>query len=70
MLALIGDATDMGRIVSDEARSLRREVHRELLGTIERRNQQVWIPVTFAALLPGVLLIAVPFISALALFSS
>lgn len=70
VLALVGEATDMGRIVSDEARSLRREVHRELLATIERRNQQVWIPVTFAALLPGVLLIAIPFIGALALFSS
>lgn len=69
VLALVGDATDMGRIVSDEARSLRREVHRELLATIERRNQQVWIPVTFAALLPGVLLLAIPFVAALALFA-
>jgi tight adherence protein C len=70
VLALVGDATDMGRIVGDEARSLRREVHRQLLATIERRNQQVWIPVTFAALLPGILLVAIPFIGALALFSS
>ena len=70
VLALVGDATDLGRIISEEARSLRREVHRELLGTIERRNQQVWIPVTVAALLPGVLLLAIPFIAAVALFSS
>ena len=70
VLALAGDAADLGRIVSDEAGSLRREVHRELLAAIERRNQQVWIPVTVAALLPGVLLLAIPFIAALAMFSS
>lgn len=48
---------------------MRREAHRELIETIERRTQQVWIPVTVAALLPGVLLMGVPFLEALSLFS-
>jgi hypothetical protein len=30
----------------------------------------VWIPVTIAALLPGVVFIAIPFLEALSLFSS
>jgi hypothetical protein len=35
---------------------------------MERRGQQVWIPVTVATLLPGVVFIAIPFTSALAAF--
>ena len=38
--------------------------------TIERRSQQVWIPVTVATLLPGVLFLAVPFVEAMSLFTS
>ena len=38
--------------------------------TVERRAQMVWIPVTIAALLPGVIFIAIPFLEALSLFSS
>ena len=41
----------------------------QLIEAIERRTQQVWIPVTFAALVPGVLLMGVPFVDALSLFS-
>jgi hypothetical protein len=41
-----------------------------LIETVERRGQQVWIPVTVAALVPGVLFMAVPFIEALRLFSA
>lgn len=69
VLALNRDAGDLGRLLSDEARSIRRDVHRELIETIERRGQQVWIPVTVATLLPGVLFMAVPFIEALKVFS-
>jgi tight adherence protein C len=65
VLGLVGEASDLGRIVSDEAKSLRREVHRELISTIESRNQQVWIPVTVAALVPGVIVLSVPFMAAL-----
>jgi len=52
-----------------EARAIRRDVHRELIETIERRSQQVWIPVTVATLLPGVILMAIPFVEALRAFS-
>ena len=50
--------------------SIRREVQRELIEQIERRAQQVWIPVTVATLVPGAVLLAVPFIEALRLFST
>lgn len=70
VLALNREAGDLGRLISEEARSIRREVQRELVETIERRGQQVWIPVTVATLIPGVVFLAVPFIEALRLFSS
>lgn len=69
VLALNREAGDLGRLIAEEARSTRREVHRRTLEVIERRGQQVWIPVTVAALVPGVLFIAVPFIEAMRLFS-
>jgi tight adherence protein C len=70
VLALNREAGDLGRLVADEARSIRREVQRELIEQIERRAQQVWIPVTVATLVPGAVLLAVPFIEALRLFST
>ncbi len=70
VLSLHGEAGDLGRIVSDEAKSLRREVHRELISSVESRNQQVWIPVTISALVPGVIVLAVPFLSAVRDFAS
>lgn len=69
VLSLNRQAGDLGRLIGDEARAIRRDVHRELIETIERRAQQVWIPVTVAALVPGVIFLAVPFIEALRLFS-
>ena len=56
--------------MAEEARTDRAEVHRELIETIERRGQQVWIPVTVATLVPGVLFLAVPFVEAMRLFTS
>jgi tight adherence protein C len=70
VLSLNREAGDLGRLVADEARSIRRDVHRELLEQIERRAQQVWIPVTVATLVPGAVLLAIPFIEAMRLFSS
>ena len=70
VLALNREAADLGRLMADEARTDRAEVHRELIETIERRSQQVWIPVTVATLVPGVLFLAVPFIEAMRLFTS
>lgn len=70
VLALDHEASDLGRLVSQEARSVRREVHRELVELMERRAQQVWIPVTVAALVPGVIFLAVPFVAAMQLFTT
>lgn len=70
VLALNREAGDLGRLIAEEARSIRREVQRELIEQIERRAQQVWIPVTVATLVPGSVLLAIPFIEALRLFSN
>ena len=69
VLALNRETSDLGRLLAEESRAIRRSVHRELLETIERRSQQVWIPVTVATLVPGVIFLAVPFIEALRVFS-
>ena len=70
VLALNQEAADLGRLLSEEARSIRRDVQRSLVETMERRSQQVWIPVTVATLLPGVIFLAIPFIEALRLFAT
>lgn len=65
VLALDREATDLGRLIAEEARTIRRDVQRELIETMEKRGQQVWIPVTVATLVPGVIFIAIPFTQAL-----
>jgi tight adherence protein C len=65
MLALHREAGDLGRLVAAEARAIRAESHRSLVERIERRSQLVWVPVTVATLVPGLLFLAVPFVSAL-----
>lgn len=65
VLALRREAGDLGALISEEARSIRAEAHRDLIEEIERRAQLVWIPVTVATLVPGLVLLAVPFMSAL-----
>ena len=69
ILALERETTDLGRLVSEEAAAMRREAHRDLIALVERRNQQVWIPVTVAALVPGAILLAIPFLAAMQLFA-
>jgi Flp pilus assembly protein TadB len=69
VLALNREAGDLGKLITEEARTIRGDAHRELLETIERRAQQVWIPVTVATLVPGVLFMAVPFVEAMRLFT-
>jgi tight adherence protein C len=69
VLALNRQAGDLGRLISEEARAVRRDVHRQLVETIERRAQQVWVPVTVATLVPGVIFLSVPFIDALRMFA-
>lgn len=69
ILALHAGASDLGGLVSEEARAIRRDVQRSLVEVMERRAQQVWVPVTVAALVPGVIFLAIPFIQALRLFA-
>lgn len=68
VMALDREAADVGRLLSAEARSIRADVHRQLVERMERRSQQVWIPVTVATLLPGVIFMLIPFIQALRYF--
>lgn len=70
ILALNRDTSDLGRLIAEEARSIRRDMQRELIEIAERRDQQVWIPVTVATLIPGVLFMAIPFIEALRMFGA
>lgn len=70
VLALNREAGDLGRLIAEEARAIRRDVQRELIEQIERRSQQVWIPVTVAALVPGSIFIAIPFLEALRAFGA
>ena len=70
VLALNREATDLGSLITVEARATSAEVHRELIEQLERRAQQVWIPVTVATLVPGVLFLAVPFLEAVRLFTT
>jgi pilus assembly protein TadC len=69
VLSLHTESSDLGRLVSSEARQARRDLHRRTIESIERRAQQVWVPVTVATLVPGVILLAVPFMAALRLFA-
>ena len=70
VLALDRDTGDLAGLIAEEARALRHEAHRELIATIERRAQQVWIPVTVATLVPGTIFLAVPFLDALRAYSA
>lgn len=70
VLALNREAGDLGRLIAEEARSIRRDVQRELIEQIETRAQQVWIPVTVAALVPGAIFIAIPFTQAIDVFTA
>ena len=70
VLSLNREANDLSRLISEEARAIRRDAHRRLIEAIERRAQQVWIPVTVATLVPGVLFMVVPFVQAMRLFTT
>jgi hypothetical protein len=70
VLSLNQETGDIGRLIADEARSMRREAQRRTVELVERRAQAVWIPVTVATLVPGVMLMAVPFIGAMQSWSA
>lgn len=65
VLAMHRDAADLGGLLATESRSIRAAAHRKLIESIERRAQLVWVPVTVATLVPGLILIGVPFVSAM-----
>jgi hypothetical protein len=70
ILALSRDTADIGHLISEEARSIRKTTHRALLELLDRRAQTVWIPVTVAALVPGALFLAVPFLEVMRVFGA
>jgi hypothetical protein len=70
VLALHAETPDLGRLISREADAGRAEAHRDLLAHIDRRAEQVWIPVTIAALVPGAIFLLLPFFAALETFSA
>jgi len=65
VLSMHREASDLGALISAEARAIRAESHRQLVESLERRAQLVWVPVTVATLVPGLLFLAVPFMSAI-----
>ncbi len=69
VLCLHSTEPDLASLVAAEAEVMRADSHRKLISALERREQQVWMPVTVAALVPGVILLGVPFIEALRLFT-
>ena len=69
VLALDRETTDLGGlVVGGSGRDATRGASL-LIEIVERRNQQVWIPVTIAALVPGAILLAIPFLAAMQLFA-
>jgi Flp pilus assembly protein TadB len=70
LLVLHSSAADLGRLLTAEARQARRDIQRRTVEQLEKRAQQVWVPVTVATLVPGSILLAVPFLAALRLFSN
>ncbi len=69
VLALQRATTDLGRLLADEARAIRQDHHRRLIEHLDTREQQVWIPVTIATLVPGAIFLSIPFLEALRLFT-
>lgn len=65
VLVLHRETADLGALISDESRALRADSHRRLVESLERRSQMVWIPVTVATLIPGLIMLAVPFVAAM-----
>lgn len=66
--AMSRETADLGRLLAEEARAVRKEVQRDVAERAERKGQQVWIPVTVATLVPGVVFILIPFLSAMRSF--
>lgn len=65
VILLHHETTELSRLVSHEAMLLRQEAQRRRNEQIERQSQQVWIPITVATLVPGVIFLLIPFLHAL-----
>ena len=54
---------NLPRVVRQEANAQRIQIQRDSLALMEKNAQKIWIPITIAALVPGIILIFVPFLS-------
>ena len=70
VLGLNRQAADLGRLITEEAHAIGRDAQRRLIESMSAPAQRVWVPVTVAALVPGVLFMVVPFVAAMRLFST
>jgi len=61
---------DLGIFYGVHGAGCRFHHHRRLIERLDRRGQQVWIPVTVATLVPGAIFLSIPFIEALRLFTA
>ncbi len=53
-------SSEMLSLISASIHQMNKEQHFAMVAEIERRNQLVWIPVTIAVLIPGMIFIAIP----------
>ena len=54
---------DLVKAARSEAAAQRAAIHRLALAEMEKNSQKIWIPITIAALVPGIVLIFVPFVA-------
>lgn len=59
---------ELPELIDEQSRWLRLNQQFDLTATLEKRAQSVWIPVTVAALVPGIIFVLIPFIGALRTF--
>lgn len=59
---------ELPALLDEQSRSLRRRQQLELTEKLSKRAQAVWIPVSVAALVPGIIFVMIPFVSALHAF--
>ncbi len=59
---------ELPSLLDEQSRSLRRRQQLELTEKLAKRAQAVWIPVSVAALVPGIIFVMIPFVSALHAF--
>ncbi len=65
VLSLDHDTPDLATLVRNQAVEIRQEAHRQRNALLDKRSQQVWIPITVATLVPGVIFLLIPFLHAI-----